>query len=78
MCDHGHILKKLGSSYSKSTKIQFSQSISEVDSWNEKLRKQTWSNEPFLYSNRLDLMKIDEGVNGKIQDKVRQTLNSKA
>ena len=31
-----------------------------------------------LFSNQLDLMKIDEGVNGKIHAKVRQMLNSKA
>ena len=31
-----------------------------------------------MISNRLDLMKIDEGVNGKIHAKVRQILNSKA
>ena len=32
----------------------------------------------FLFNNRLDLIKIDEGVNGKITDKVRRILNSKA
>ena len=32
----------------------------------------------FFFSNGLDLMKIDEGVNGKINAEMRQTFNSKA